>query len=462
MIMTDTDVQGFVPVGGQDSTDAVPDVPDVQVAVQPLETPEASETPDETAEGDDADAPDAEATPSDEKAAESGAAKVSKPEKLYFVRLPKPDLSELEIEIEKSKAQFNSLKDGCDILLATLKVQRVYQDEAKRDFESALEVFQQSNAEQKRWIGELEPFRQANKVVSDRRTALKENLRGLPARSETELDQMLEQIEFDLSHVTMSRHEENRLIDQMKKLEAARPRVRQAQSEVEAVDSSQDQLVEFKASKQELEKKLDIIREEVTEAKAIKDARWEKLKEIREKTKSLSDEFGSMREQKDTRWGELNVLRDLRKAKLDRYYENRRFSQRVRGLLGEGKFEEAQAECDRENDEMISQLVADAKLWQEYVSLWEMQRKYAVSQADIELDTGAPVKARAAPAAAAGKSESGAQRAKEIIKELMLEADVELGKVPKPAAAAAAAAAAGRKRAMRGCSVIVVAGDAAA
>lgn len=228
----------------------------------------------------------------------------SRPEKLYFVRLPKPDLGDEDIAIEKVKAEFASLKEGCDLLLATLKVERVRQDEAKREFEAADLVFQESRAAQDKWREQLEPLRNANRMVSDQRSAMKENFRELAARSEAELDGMIADVEHSLNHETMSVHEERKLIAQLKKLEQSRPRVRAAEAQNEQVprvggrgrvpgrperrcedgqrsrsaltplppqlEQSREHLDDFRAHKAELERKLDMIRAEVGEAKEIK------------------------------------------------------------------------------------------------------------------------------------------------------------------------------------------------
>ena len=154
----------------------------------------------------------------------------SRPERLYFVRLPKPDLGDEDIAIEKIKSEFNSLKEGCDLLLATLKVERVKQDEAKREFEAADLVFQESKSAQDKWREQLVPLRTANKTVMDQRSLMKENFRELSARTEGELDALIEKLEYSMSHETLSVAEEKKIISQLKKLEQSRPKVKTAEA----------------------------------------------------------------------------------------------------------------------------------------------------------------------------------------------------------------------------------------
>jgi hypothetical protein len=54
-------------------------------------------------------------------------------------------------------------------------------------------------------------------------------------------------------------------------------------------------------------------------------------------------------------------------------------------MLSKGQFEEAQAECQTVTEGHIATLLADPESWKEYVAGWELTRKYAVSQAAIDI-----------------------------------------------------------------------------
>ena len=63
----------------------------------------------------------------------------------------------------------------------------------------------------------------------------------------------------------------------------------------------------------------------------------------------------------------------------------------VRQMLGEGQVDEAQALCAEVTDTLLSSLLADKHAYKEYVAGWDLQRKYAVSEA-VDMSVGAPKK----------------------------------------------------------------------
>ena len=57
----------------------------------------------------------------------------------------------------------------------------------------------------------------------------------------------------------------------------------------------------------------------------------------------------------------------------------------VRSMLTKGELEQAQAECQAVTEDHIAKLLSDPEAWKEYVAGWELTRKYAVSQAAIDV-----------------------------------------------------------------------------
>lgn len=54
-------------------------------------------------------------------------------------------------------------------------------------------------------------------------------------------------------------------------------------------------------------------------------------------------------------------------------------------MLTKGQLEEAQEECRTVTEGHIATLLTDTEVWKEYVAGWELTRKYAVSQAAIDV-----------------------------------------------------------------------------
>ena len=99
------------------------------------------------------------------------------------------------------------------------------------------------------------------------------------------------------------------------------------------VESTKDEVATFKSTKADLERQLDVVNEEFTLAKAQMDAKWTLYQESLEQHDAVSKEFTRLKEQQEAKYKETKGLRDLISAQQNGFYENRRFSQSVRGLF---------------------------------------------------------------------------------------------------------------------------------
>lgn len=91
----------------------------------------------------------------------------------------------------------------------------------------------------------------------------------------------------------------------------------------------------------------------------------------------------------DDVWGRLQETRRVQRAKLDDFYDNRRMSQMVRGMIKDGKVEEARGLCRQQTEEKLAQLSGDAPYRAHYNLLWQQQRTQPISLGgDCDLGTG--------------------------------------------------------------------------
>ena len=95
-------------------------------------------------------------------------------------------------------------------------------------------------------------------------------------------------------------------------------------------ESTRDDLTNFKASKAELEDQLKAVHDEYTLARAQMDEKWNALREARSKQEQVSNDFQRLKEIKDDKFRERAACRDDLQAAPNAFYENRRFSQKVR------------------------------------------------------------------------------------------------------------------------------------
>ena len=64
----------------------------------------------------------------------------------------------------------------------------------------------------------------------------------------------------------------------------------------------------------------------------------------------------------------------------------------VRELLKEGSVDQAVTECTEVTETLLDDLLNNGAAYREYVDGWELQRKYAVSEAALDVDLSAPAK----------------------------------------------------------------------
>jgi uncharacterized coiled-coil DUF342 family protein len=95
-------------------------------------------------------------------------------------------------------------------------------------------------------------------------------------------------------------------------------------------EASREDIASFKGSKQELEEQLKLVNDEYDLAKKQMDERWAALQEARNNQDAVSKEFSRLKELKDEKFEERNAARDALSSAPNRFYDNRRFSQRVR------------------------------------------------------------------------------------------------------------------------------------
>jgi hypothetical protein len=64
----------------------------------------------------------------------------------------------------------------------------------------------------------------------------------------------------------------------------------------------------------------------------------------------------------------------------------------VRVLISEGKAAEAADLCSEVTETLLDEVLAGGDAYAAYVAGWELQRKYAVSEAALDLGVAAPAK----------------------------------------------------------------------
>lgn len=147
------------------------------------------------------------------------------PTKLYFLRVPKPDLSELQLQKQQLDAECTQLKEACDQALAAAKLANEYRNQRREEYQASLAQFGVSKADRDELLGRLKPLRDVNRQVATHRNQVRDVGRALPATSVAQLDKMIAELEFKQAHEILDRKTENAIIAEIKKLNKCRTEV---------------------------------------------------------------------------------------------------------------------------------------------------------------------------------------------------------------------------------------------
>ena len=147
------------------------------------------------------------------------------PTRMYFLRMPKPDVSELELKKEQVSAEVEAYQQACAKALAAAKLAKEHRLQREEEHKQALEQFNLSKQDRSTLLDRLRPLRDVNKQVSEQRRQMGDRKSQLPASTVAELDAKVNELEFKQAHEPMDRRTENNLIAEIRRLKKTRPEV---------------------------------------------------------------------------------------------------------------------------------------------------------------------------------------------------------------------------------------------
>lgn len=147
------------------------------------------------------------------------------PTRMYFLRMPKPDVSELEMKREQITVEIEAYRKACAKALAAAKLAKEHRLQREEEHKQALEQYNMSKQERTTLLDRLRPLRDVNKRVTDERRQMGDRKSQLPASTVAELDAKINELEFKQAHEAMDRRSENNLITEIRKLKKTRPEV---------------------------------------------------------------------------------------------------------------------------------------------------------------------------------------------------------------------------------------------
>ncbi|EFJ41687.1 hypothetical protein VOLCADRAFT_121607, partial [Volvox carteri f. nagariensis] len=342
--------------------------------------------------------------------------------KIYFVRVPRPPIN--DEALKNLSAQFNEHVNKVKGANAKLAAKREELRELRRQLNVGRSLKEGSQPEFEEKLNRLQSLRSVRNTYQQKMSSIRETLRGLSCKSEEELDAKLKALEEEISLGGLTLREEKQKVHEITKLKSQRAQIRD-------YDNQKTTMAEYEAENDKVKEVIKELESEFTILKTERDQAQGIIKEILTKVKACEAEVENLEEeQKEVVNAKNDALAALDKARagvnesMSEYRENRSFSLKV--------------------DTAITKIATDSGYRKEYYSLWAQQRKYAVS--DLLPDSTTVVKEVKAvdvgKAGAKGKGEAkntkapppkpqGAEKARQLIEQLMAEAQQEASrKVP--------------------------------
>ena len=160
------------------------------------------------------------------------------PTRLYFLRLPKPDTADKQLEVQGLEAELAQYKEACDRALAIAKLANETRHQRRDEYTDSHKQFQATKQDREALLERLRPLREVNKQVNNNKNELRDRKSGLPATSIAELDAKIQALEYKQAHESMDRKAENQLIADIKKINKSRPDVARYEAEHQRVRCS--------------------------------------------------------------------------------------------------------------------------------------------------------------------------------------------------------------------------------
>lgn len=291
---------------------------------------------------------------------------------LYFVRLPKPDFDSPAYDLlqQDFEAQLAQVK----IYVEHRRVHTLKKKEARADTTRALECLKEANARVNDQLKKLDPYKEQRDEDRKARGALKDSRKTLAASTEQELDQLINRMEFRIEHETISLAEEKELHNQIKRLKASRPRVREHEQKDAALSASMSRRALSPSDREHLEKELKEYRaEQSMYEKMFHDLR-DRERKISEELTQICSQLDIAGKKKDAIYAKLSDARQRRRMRKNEWQRNRDFSKQIRSLVDEKRIEEAQEQCMEQTNSLMSLITGNEEYRKEYLALWSTKR----------------------------------------------------------------------------------------
>lgn len=353
---------------------------------------------------------------------------------LWFVRMPKPPEDTAVLALDQ---EFESLRVQHNLLSETMTVKKLEKDAAISNLRNAQDAVNRCIEALRAKDEQLLPLKQlraARKTLAEDLASYKD----LPVKSEIEIDRRVAEANHNIEHSSLTLNEEKALLKEVKKLSASRDRIKEYTIKNSQMEELKAQIRAMEASLEGVEADCRALRSELQVAKVVRDKFKEEERGVAASMSEVYAERAQIKEVKDAAYNRMAERKSGTRAKVTDFYENRRFSRRVRQLLAEGKLEEARDLCAEQQEEAHAKLNTDDAYRAEYFKLWGQQRVPTFDFSPEEPEEVLARKGAKAPkkATTALDPEVARRNADAIIAAAMAEVSLQVKSAPAAAAAA--------------------------
>ena len=383
-------------------------------------TPAESADADADAGADEKGADDTEAVTSSPSSDDTKDSSPDPPPKIYTVRIPRPDTSDLQSKISLLESRVAGVTERADVVRNIARVKIVAKQTAQSDVSVARDRLRETQAEVHAKLDVIKPLRAQLNAHRQQQRDVRDAGRELPCRTKEELDAKIASLEERIMHESLALSEEKEIIKAIRSLKTKYAALERHAESASAVVVATAGRGELEATIKALNAELDVLKLQEGAHRKMFEAQKEKLAEANaEVEESIADRNAVQKELNDA-YAELKEAKGEKYKKDKVWYATRKQHDKLKRMLGRGDHEAVREAARAHNDEIHARMRDDAAYRAAYVeNIKSRSVQWLASvlgpwgddllEEAAQVDGDAPAKAKKAAAAAV---EAGAEEAK--------------------------------------------------
>ena len=379
-----------------------------------------AESADADAGADEKGADDAEAVPSSPSSDDTKDSSPDPPPKIYTVRIPRPDTSDLQSKISLLESRVAGVTERADVVRNITRVKIVAKQTAQSDVNVARDRLRETQAEVHAKLDVIKPLRAQLNTHRQQQRDVRDAGRELPCRTKEELDAKIASLEERIMHESLALSEEKEIIKAIRSLKTKYAALERHAESASAVVVATAGRGELEATIKALNAELDVLKLQEGAHRKMFEAQKEKLAEANAEVEASIADRNAVQKELNDAYAELKEAKGEKYKKDKVWYATRKQHDKLKRMLGRGDHEAVREAARAHNDEIHARMRDDAAYRAAYVeNIKSRSVQWLASvlgpwgddllEEAAQVDGDAPAKAKKAAAAAV---EAGAEEAK--------------------------------------------------